>query len=69
VIFAVQTDGRVTNCEVVETSDNSALDENTCRLIMRRYRFEPARDENGRPVRSWVEENHSWIIQQETPEE
>jgi periplasmic protein TonB len=65
VIFAVETNGRVTNCEVTESSGYAALDENTCRLIMRRYRFEPAKDWQGRPVRSRVTENHSWIIEQE----
>ncbi len=69
VIFAVETNGRVTNCEVTATSGYAALDENTCRLITRRYRFEPARDWKGRPVRSRVTENHSWIIQQEIPPE
>lgn len=69
VIFAVETNGRVSECEVTETSGNVALDENTCRLIVHRYRFQPAQDSEGRPVRSRVTESHSWIIKQDPPQE
>jgi len=50
VEFVVETDGRVTQCHVVESSGRRDLDETTCVLIERRYRFEPARDRQGRPV-------------------
>jgi len=69
VIFAVESDGRVDDCRVTETSGYPVLDENTCRLILRRYRFAPALDSEGRPTRSRVTESHSWIIQQEPPAE
>lgn len=62
VLFAVETDGRVSDCEVTQTSGHATLDEHTCRLIVQRYRFKPAQDAEGRPVRSRVIENHSWVI-------
>ena len=41
---------------------NDALDDTTCRLIEERFRFDPSRDPQGRPVESMVVENHSWEI-------
>lgn len=63
VLYAVEVDGRVGDCRIVRSSGSRALDETTCRLIERRFRFAPARDRDGRPVRSRIEENHSWIVE------
>ena len=63
VLYAVETDGRVSDCRVTRSSGSPRLDETTCRLIERRFRFAPARDRQGRPVRSRIEENHSWIVE------
>ena len=50
VHFTVDTNGRATDCRVTRSSGHPELDTTTCRLIERRYRFEPARDARGRPV-------------------
>ena len=50
VHFTVGADGRAGGCRVVITSGNAELDATTCSLIERRFRFEPARDAEGRPV-------------------
>lgn len=63
VLYAVEVDGRVSDCLVTRSSGSRRLDETTCRLIERRFRFAPARDREGRPVRSRIEENHSWIVE------
>jgi protein TonB len=68
VIYAVQPDGRVNECEVVRSSGSRDLDAFTCQLIERRFRYRPARDRQGRPVRSRVIENHSWMVEIEPPE-
>lgn len=60
VIYAVETDGRVTDCQVSRSSGLPDLDALTCRLIEQRFRYEPSRDPEGHPVRSHVYENHSW---------
>lgn len=52
VWYTVQPDGRVTNCAVRISSGNADLDSTTCRLIEKRFRYEPARDANGRAVAS-----------------
>lgn len=42
--------GRVTKCEIVQTSGSEALDRQTCRIVSRRARFSPARDQGGRRI-------------------
>ncbi|WP_420142474.1 energy transducer TonB [Sphingomonas sp.] len=66
VRYRVNIDGRVSDCRVTASSGNVALDETTCRLIERRFRFDPARDEDGRPVPSTIVENHSWLMRDPT---
>ena len=68
VRFLVWTDGRVRDCEIDRSSGNRLLDDTTCRLIRQRFRYDPSRDREGRPVPAWILENHSWVIEA-APEE
>ncbi|PZU10818.1 energy transducer TonB [Sphingomonas sp.] len=68
VRYAVGTDGRVTDCRIDRTSGIPVVDGLTCRLIEDRFRFRPARDEDGSPVRSVIVESHEWIVQREPDE-
>lgn len=68
VKYQVWIDGRVTDCLITRSSGSRVLDETTCRLIRERFRFKPARDEDGEPSPIWVVSNHEWIIAQEPPE-
>ena len=53
----VGTDGRVAACTIAESSGSPLLDEATCRLIAKRFRYKPGRDAAGRPVTDeWIEE-------------
>lgn len=61
VRFSVETDGRVGRCLIDRSSGNPELDAVTCRLIRQRYRFRPSLDPEGRPVRSQMIEDHSWV--------
>ena len=63
VRYAVEADGRPSDCVVTRSSGDAALDETTCRLILKRFRFRPSLDADGRPVRSYIVENHSWMIE------
>lgn len=65
VRYAVETNGRVTGCTVTRSSGNAELDATTCRLIEKRFRYAPARDAAGRPVRSLIVQNHSWEVQRD----
>lgn len=62
VRYAVDVDGRVRQCSISDSSGNEALDRRTCDLIKQRFRFEPSRDRDGRPVCSIIEETHQWEI-------
>ena len=62
VRYDVETDGTVGICEIMGSSGSAELDRLTCRLIQQRFRFDPSRDSEGRPVESTIEENHRWEI-------
>jgi len=53
VAVRVQLDGRATDCKVNRSSGNPAIDADTCRLVMAKVRFNPARDRQGRPYVDW----------------
>ncbi|MEO6040847.1 MAG: TonB family protein [Croceibacterium sp.] len=60
VQYTVNPDGRVSNCRATRSSGFAAIDALTCRLLVQRFVFRPARDAYGRPVRAEVEETHAW---------
>lgn len=60
--FAVGADGRVSQCTVTRSSGSPSLDNATCSLILRRFRYEPSRDAAGRPHGDVVEGVHQWRI-------
>jgi protein TonB len=62
VLFTVSTTGRVTDCQIRRSSGDPRLDDATCDLIIRRFRFDPSRDAQGRPVESLVESDHTWVF-------
>ncbi|MEN9932172.1 MAG: hypothetical protein RIS17_745 [Pseudomonadota bacterium] len=49
VSYVVGVDGRVTQCEIVQSSGFKRLDDATCAIIQRRFRFNPA-TRDGQPV-------------------
>ncbi len=68
VLYVVEVDGRVPECDVVGSSGNAQLDQLTCRLIRERFRFRPSLDGRRRPVPSLIRENHSWSVDREPAE-
>lgn len=69
VRYVVAQTGRVTACQVRRSSGDRQLDELTCRLIVQRFRFRPARDADGAPFEAVVVESHSWDIRDEVRRE
>jgi len=63
VRLSVGTDGRASNCRITRSSGSSELDATTCRLIERRFRYEPARDRDGQPVVSDVGWRQTWWLE------
>ena len=59
----VSDEGRVTYCNVTASSGSEALDLTTCRIMLERARFEPARDAEGNPVPDRVAARISWRLQ------
>ena len=53
VAVRVQLDGRATDCKINRSSGNPGIDADTCRLVMAKVRFNPARDPQGRPYIDW----------------
>ena len=68
VVYAVLPNGRVEDCEIERTGGIAELDALTCRLVQQRFRFRPARDANGRPVRALVGESHTWVVRPPPPQ-
>jgi protein TonB len=62
--LTVSRRGRVTGCEITSSSGSSALDSQTCRILTRRARFEPARDVQGKRIA----DTYSGRIRWELPE-
>jgi periplasmic protein TonB len=65
VRYVVESDGRVSDCEITRSSGNALLDSTTCRLIRERFRFRPSLDAQRRPVPSVIVENHGWYVHHE----
>lgn len=66
VRYDVAVNGSVGGCRIMASSGSAELDQLTCRLIQQRFRFAPARDRQGRPFPSIIEEDHSWEIERIT---
>lgn len=61
----VGTKGRVTACRIRSSSGSEALDAATCRIILKRFRFTPARDSSGAPTTDTVEWEQAWSLRPE----
>lgn len=49
--YRIDLDGRVSDCLIVESSGSSVLDAALCRVVQR-FRYRPATDRTGKPMRS-----------------
>jgi protein TonB len=65
VRYTVEPDGTVSGCLADEPSGLPQLDALACRLIEQRFRFRPARDARGRPVRATIVEAHTWFVRED----
>jgi protein TonB len=60
--ITIAPDGRPTGCRTTHSSGNLALDATTCRLVLKRFRFRPARDAGGRPTAGTVSYDQEWTL-------
>jgi protein TonB len=67
VRYTVGLDGRASHCRVLNRTGVPQLEELTCSLIVRRFRFEPSRDASGRPQVADIVEVHAWVAGERRP--
>lgn len=67
VRFTIAEDGRAIRCMILETSGFALLDQTTCRLIERRFRYRPALDASGRPVSQDEIRPYRWGLSEPRP--
>jgi TonB family protein len=60
--LVVGPNGRVTRCDIMQSSGSRALDEGTCQILRRQARFTPARDAAGNPVADVVVSRVNWEL-------
>jgi periplasmic protein TonB len=58
--FTIGTDGKVVDCNA--SGATATLDAETCRLIIRRFRFKPALDASGNPIQESRTQRVKWEI-------
>ena len=59
--FTIDPTGKVSACTVTQSSGSSRLDEATCKIIMRRWRFNPA-TRDGEPVSETKSQPVRWQL-------
>jgi protein TonB len=64
VLETIEADGRVSHCRAERSSGYRVLDNLACQLILQRFRYRPALDEAGRPVRSQEEHAETWTARE-----
>jgi protein TonB len=64
----VDRKGRPSACAVTKSSGSAELDQATCRLIMHRFRYAPARDQSGKAVAGIATYDLDWVYRQATGE-
>ncbi|WP_448585867.1 energy transducer TonB [Thermaurantiacus sp.] len=62
VRVTIDTSGRVRDCEVVQSSGYSRLDEKTCEVALRRWRYNPAR-EGKTPIEATQVQRVKWVVE------
>lgn len=62
VTISVNAQGRANACRLVHSSRNHDLDAATCDLILKRFRFRPARDSAGQAVGGEVDYDQEWTL-------
>lgn len=60
IALTIDASGRVFRCDVVRSSGNTALDQYTCDLLMKRAAFKPAKDQVGIDIASKWSRVISW---------
>lgn len=68
IVMRVSADGKVTTCDVTESSSSAALDLATCTLYKRRAKFDPAKNDVGVPVAGEYRLATNWGLDDHQPQ-
>lgn len=60
--WTINTQGRVENCRTIQSSGSSDLDDAACRLLTRRARYTPAKDQDGNPIATTKSRRVKWVL-------
>jgi hypothetical protein len=61
--LAIDTDGHITACDLIDSNGNKSLNAVACKLLNDRARYEPAREKDGKAVRSVVLYGIDWRVE------
>nr|WP_116089794.1 energy transducer TonB [Sphingomonas crusticola] len=62
IAWTINEQGRVENCHVTSPSGSPDLDETACRLVTRRGRYAPAKDQAGNPIKQTSSIRFRWVL-------
>lgn len=62
VALRIDAAGKPTSCRIDTSSGSAALDETTCRVVLERGKFVPARDRRGRPIAGALKFQMRWKL-------
>lgn len=65
--LAIDSSGKVSGCEIVESSGSATLDATTCKLVTQRAQFTPARSAKGVSVPGEYTNRVRWTIPEDQP--
>ena len=60
--MVVGPDGLPKSCSITKSSGSTTLDSETCRIAMRRVRFDPALDDKGTPIEGSYSSRVGWSV-------
>ena len=67
ITLTVEPDARISKCSTTQSSGHAFLDEETCRIAARRFRFSAARDAEGRLATGTYERTVTWKLPEPEP--
>lgn len=62
MLWSIDESGRAGDCRVIHSSGSALLNTASCATVMKRARYAPALDKEGRPIRSWSTRQVVWKL-------
>ncbi len=62
IAWTINEQGRAENCRVTQSSGSPDLDDTACRLITRRAKYTPAKDQAGNPIKQTASLRFRWVL-------